>query len=241
MLKLPRWIRFRSLKRQELYWLLVGLGACLLLFAFISLAGEVMEGDTQALDVRILKAFRSADDPARPIGPDWIEFALLDLTALGGPTVLGLVVCAVVGFLLLQGRYRTALVILVTSISGEIMNTAMKHAFMRPRPTVVPHLRDAVSTSFPSGHAMDSAVIYLTLGAMLMRVAERRLTKVYCLVVALVLTLLVGVSRVYLGVHYPTDVVGGWILGFAWASICWLVSERFEANTGVIAERSKTK
>jgi undecaprenyl-diphosphatase len=241
MLKLPRWIRFLSLKRQEFFWLLVGLGACMLLFAFISLAGEVMEGDTQALDTKILKALRSADDPARPAGPEWIEFALLDLTALGGPTVLGLVVCAVVGFLLLQGRYRTSLVILATSISGEIVNTAMKHAFMRPRPTVVPHLRDAVSTSFPSGHAMDSAVIYLTLGAMLMRVAERRLTKVYCLAVALVLTLLVGVSRVYLGVHYPTDVVGGWILGFAWASLCWIASERFEANTGVIAERSKAK
>ena len=239
MFNVPRWTRVRALKRQEIFWLLVGLGACVLLFAFISLAGEVMEGDTQALDLRILRALRSADDPAKPVGPEWIEVGLLDLTALGGPTVLGLVVLAVVGFLLLQARYRTALVILATSLSGEIVNTAMKHAFMRPRPTVVPHLRDAFSTSFPSGHAMDSAIIYLTLGAMLMRVAERRLTKLYCLTVALVLTLLVGTSRVYLGVHYPTDVVGGWILGFVWASVSWLVAERFEANTGVIAERKK--
>jgi undecaprenyl-diphosphatase len=238
-MKLPRFVRFRTLKRQEITWLLVGLSACLLLFAFISLAGEVMEGDTQALDVKILQALRKADDPAKPIGPDWIEFALLDLTALGGPTVLGLVVLAVVGFLWLQGRYRTAAVILATSATGDIVNTVMKHAFMRPRPTVVPHLRNAVSTSFPSGHAMESAIIYLTLGAMLMRVAERRLTKAYCLIVALALTLLVGVSRVYLGVHYPTDVVGGWILGFAWASLCWLVAERFEADTGVIEERKK--
>ena len=198
-----------------------------------------MEGDTQALDVRILRALRRADDPAKPVGPDWLEFAMLDLTGLGGPTVLGLVVCAVVGFLCLQARYRTALVIVVTSVSGELVNSAMKHAFMRPRPTVVPHLREAVSTSFPSGHAMDSALIYLTLGAMLMRVAERRLTKLYCLGVALILTLLVGVSRVYIGVHYPTDVVAGWILGFVWASLCWLAAERFEANTGVISERSK--
>lgn len=239
MLKLPKGIRFRSLKRQEIFWLLVGLGACVLLFAFISLAGEVMKGDTQALDAKILRALRSADDPAKPAGPEWIEFALLDLTALGGPTILGLVVCAVVGFLLLQTRYRTALAILVTSLSGELVDGVMKQAFMRPRPTIVPHLREVVSTSFPSGHAMDSAIIYLTLGAMLMRVAERRLTKLYCLAVALVLTFLVGASRVYLGVHYPTDVVGGWILGFVWASLCWLVAERFEADTGVTAERRK--
>jgi undecaprenyl-diphosphatase len=234
-----RWAGRRKLERQELTWLLVGLGACTLLLVFIIFAGEVMEGDTQALDLRILRALRKVDDPSKPIGPEWIEFALLDLTALGGPTVLWLVAFAVMGFLVLQARYRTALVILITAISGELVSNAMKHTFMRPRPTVVPHLRDALSTSFPSGHAMTSAIIYLTLGAMLMRVAESRLTKVYCLAMALLLTFLVGVSRVYLGVHYPTDVIGGWILGFVWASVCWLIAQRFEANTGVIAERHK--
>ena len=234
-----RWAGRRKLERQELTWLLVGLGACILLFVFISFAGEVMQGDTQALDLRILRALRHADDPSKPIGPEWMEFALLDLTALGGATVLGLVAFAVMGFLVLQARYRTALVILVTAISGELLSSVMKRAFMRPRPTVVPHLRDVVSSSFPSGHAMESAIIYLTLGAMLMRVAESRLTKVYCLAMPLPLTFLVGVSRVYLGVHYPTDVIGGWILGFAWASVCWLIAQRFDANTGVIAERHK--
>ena len=234
-------MKFRKLERQEITWLLVGLGACILLFVFISFASEVMEGDTQALDVRILRALRAADNPSKPIGPEWIELALLDLTALGGPTVLGLVVFAVMGFLVLQARYRTALVILITAVSGEVLSSVMKRAFMRPRPTIVPHLRDVVSTSFPSGHAMESAILYLTLGAMLMRLAESRLTKVYCLAMALLLTFLVGVSRVYLGVHYPTDVIGGWILGFVWASVCWLLAQRFEANTGVDAERHKQK
>ena len=235
-----RWAGRRKLERQEITWLLVGLGACILLFAFIIFAGKVMEGDTQALDARILRALRQADDPSKPIGPDWIESALLDLTALGGPMVLWLVTFAVMGFLVLQARYRTALVILITAISGELINQAMKQTFMRPRPTVVPHLRHVVSPSFPSGHAMESALIYLTLGAMLMRVAESRLTKMYCLAMALLLTLLVGVSRVYLGVHYPTDVIGGWILGFAWASVCWLIAQRIEAKTGVIAERKQS-
>jgi len=231
------WHRLRRLERHELTWLGVGLGACAALFAFVLLAGEVMEGDTRALDTRILLALRSPDDPARPRGPAWLEFALLDLTAIGGSTVLALVVLAVVGFLVLQARYRTAAVIGVTAASGELVNALLKNMFMRPRPTVVPHLRDVVSTSFPSGHAMESAIIYLTLGAMLMRSVEGRMTKAYCLVIAIVLTLLVGTSRVYLGVHYPTDVIGGWAFGFAWASLCWLIAQRFDRESGVAGER----
>jgi len=234
-----RWPRFRKLERHELGWLVAGLTVCLLLWGFLALASEAMEGDTTALDTKILVSLRKADDPSRPIGPAWIETALLDLTAIGGPTVLGLVVFSVVGFLALQGRYHTALIVLITAASGEVANIAMKNIFLRPRPTVVPHLRDVVSTSFPSGHAMESAIIYLTLGAMLMRLAERRLTKLYCIGMAIFVTFLVGVSRVYLGVHYPTDVIGGWIFGFLWASLCWLVSQRFEEQTGVAEEREK--
>jgi len=234
---LKLWHRLRQLERHELAWLVVGLSACLALLLFVMLAGEVMDGDTRALDTRILAGLRSPDDPSRPRGPWWLEFVLLDLTALGGPTVLSLVVLAIVGFLLLQQRYRTALVIIITAGSGDLLNEILKNVFLRPRPSVVPHLREVVSTSFPSGHAMQSAIIYLTLGAMLMRIAERRLTKAYCLIVAVLLTLLVGASRVYLGVHYPSDVIGGWTFGFAWASICWLVAQRFDRETGVAGER----
>jgi undecaprenyl-diphosphatase len=216
------------LERRELTWLVVGIGACALLLLFLFLAGDVAEGDTLAFDTKILRALRNADDPSRPIGPAWIEPALLDLTALGGATVLGLVVAVVVGFLLLQGRRRTALAVAITSISGEVINAAMKHVFNRPRPDVVPHLREVFTTSFPSGHAMESAIVYLTLGAMLMRIARRRATKLYVLAVAMLLTIVVGVSRVWLGVHYPTDVIGGWMIGFVWASICWLAAQWFE-------------
>ena len=116
----------------------------------------------------------------------------------------------------------------------------MKHVFNRPRPTIVPHLRVVYSTSFPSGHAMESAIVYLTLAAILMRASESRVTKIYILGIAVLLTVLVGVSRVYLGVHYPTDVIGGWIVGFIWASICWLVAQRFEAATHIQAEKGKS-
>jgi len=230
----------RRLERHELTWLIVGLAASAALFAFALLAGLVIEGNTRALDTRILIALRDPTDLSRPRGPAWIEFALLDLTALGGSTVLSLVVVAIVGFLLLQARYRTAIVIAATATGGELLNQAMKFLFMRARPTAVPRLRDVVSSSFPSGHAMESAIIYLTLGAMLMRATERPITKAYCLIVAVTLTLLVGASRVYLGVHYPTDVVGGWIFGFAWASVCWLVEQRYDRETGVASEREKS-
>jgi len=234
--------RLRKLERHEITWLLVGIGVCLLLWGFLALASEVMEGDTTALDTTILRALRKADDPSRTIGPRWLQGAVLDLTAIGGPTVLWLVVLSVVGFLLLQARYRTAIVVMATAASGEILNVVLKNLFLRPRPDVVPHLRDVSGTmSFPSGHAMESAIIYLTLGAMLMQFAERRVTKIYCIGLAVFLTLLVGVTRVFLGVHYPTDVVAGWMFGFFWASLCWIVAKRFERETGVAQERGKAE
>jgi undecaprenyl-diphosphatase len=236
-----RALPFRRLERHELAWLLIGVGVCLLLWGFLALASEVMEGDTKSLDTKILVALRKADDPSRPIGPAWVENSLLDLTAIGGPIVLGLVVLSVVGFLVLQARYHTAIVVLATAASGEIATFVLKNAFLRPRPDVVPHLRDVTTSSFPSGHAMDSAIVYLTLGAMLMRLAERRITKIYCIGMAIFLTLIVGISRVYLGVHYPTDVAAGWMFGFFWASLCWIVAKRFERETGVEEEREKAE
>jgi undecaprenyl-diphosphatase len=235
----PRlWSRFRKFEQRELSWLLVGLAACICFLVFWALASEVAEGDTQAFDLKVVQALRSSSDPSRPIGPPWLEWSVVDVTALGGPTVLGLVLIAVVGFLLLQTRYHTALFVTATAVGGELLSYILKHAFNRPRPTVVPNLR-IMSPSFPSGHAMESAIVYLTLGAVLMRVAERRLTKVYCLGMAILLTTLVGISRVYLGVHYPTDVVAGWVVGLLWASACWLVAQRFERPTGIKAEREK--
>jgi undecaprenyl-diphosphatase len=238
---LRRWLPWprRPLERHELIWLVSGLVLCVLVYAFIALAGEVMDGDTRALDAKVLLALRSAGDPSSPIGPAWLETALFDVTALGGPTVIWLVVTTVVGFLCLQARYRTALMVAAAAGSGEIVNQLLKLLFMRPRPSVVPHLRDVTTASFPSGHAMEAAIVYLTLGVMLMRVAEGRIAKIYCLGVAMLVTFLVGSSRVFLGVHYPTDVLGGWILGFLWASLWWFTERRLETQSGVAAEREK--
>jgi undecaprenyl-diphosphatase len=232
-----RWLT--RLERRELTFLLIGLGACILIFIFLALAGEVMEGETLAFDKKIVLSLRKPDDPSQPIGPAWITSVLVDLTALGGPVLLGLVVFSVVGFLLLQKRYWTAFFIFLTCGSGELVGYAMKSAFLRPRPTIVPHLREAFNSSFPSGHAMQSAIVYLTLGAVLMRIVEGRLTKIYTMGLAMLLTSLVGMSRVWLGVHYPTDVVAGWIVGMFWASVCWLIAQHYEGRAGIRAERKK--
>jgi undecaprenyl-diphosphatase len=232
-------LHLTRLERHEIASLLIALAATILLLGFLKLASEVMEGETLAFDSRILRALRNPADPARMIGPRWLQGALLDLTALGSPVILGLVVFAVVGFLLLQTRYRTALFVLITSTSGWFVNFALKNAFERTRPGVVPHLRDVASPSFPSGHALTSAVVYLTLGAVLMHVSKGRLTKFYCMAMAMLLTLLTGVTRVCLGVHYPTDVIAGWIVGLLWASLCWGAAQLLERRTGMKAEQRK--
>ena len=229
--------RFKPRDRDELF-LLVG-GACLvlLLLVVIKLAGEVAEGETLKFDRRILLALRDPQNPSTPIGPEWLVSAALDITALGSATVLGLTVVAVAGFLILQGMWRTGVFVTVAAGGALFVNAALKQFFQRPRPDVVPHLREVMTMSFPSGHALTSAVVYLTLGALSMRIAERRLTKFYCMAMAMLVTVLVGTSRVYLGVHYPTDVLAGWLIGLCWALLCWIVERRLEYLAGLKRER----
>jgi undecaprenyl-diphosphatase len=214
----------------------LGAALALIALALVSfvLVGLVLDGETQGFDERILHSLRKADDPAQPVGPRWLKFAALDVTALGSATVLGLVVFAVIGYLLLQGLPRMALFVLIASMGGSILNSYLKTLFGRARPDVVPHLREVMSLSFPSGHAMTSAAVYLTLGALLMRVSSRRVTRWYCMGVAAMATILVGLSRVYLGVHYPTDVLAGWMIGLSWALLCWIV-ERLLERRAVLA------
>lgn len=219
--------------------LIGGLLLAILAFGAFGLAGQVVDGDTQAFDERVLRGLRDPQDPSVPIGPRWLRIAALDITSLGGATVIGLAVAAIVGFLLLQGMYRTALFVFIASAGGWLLNNGLKAVFARPRPGIVPHLHEVMSLSFPSGHAMTSAAVYLTLGAMLMRISGRRLTKIYCMTIAMVATLLIGSSRVYLGVHYPTDVLAGWMIGMSWALLVWLIERRIERQAGLKKEQAK--
>lgn len=233
--------RMRPADRGQLAIFVVSLALLALAWGFIELAGEVLDGDTQAFDERILAGLRRADDPRVPIGPRWLRIAALDVTSLGSGTVLGLTVTAIAGFLLLQGLKRYALFVSVASMGGWLLNAGLKALFARPRPSVVPHLHEVMTLSFPSGHAMTSAAVYLTLGALLMRVAKGRLARVYCMSIAMLATFLIGASRVYLGVHYPTDVLAGWLVGMSWALMCWGVERGLDRRAGLRRERAEAR
>jgi undecaprenyl-diphosphatase len=194
------------------------------LWAFVAIADEVVEGETISFDRALLVALRNPSDLSDPIGPPWVEELFRDFTALGGVGVLAFLTFAVIGFLLLERRKRAALLILAAVGGGLLLSTLLKEVFSRPRPDLVPHGSYVYTASFPSGHSMMSAATYLTLGALLARVQPRRRLKIYILSVAILLTLVVGFSRVYLGVHWPTDVLAGWSVGAVWALLCWLVA-----------------
>jgi undecaprenyl-diphosphatase len=215
------WLALVRLARRELALLLALVLAAGAIWGFAELTDEVLEGETHAFDESILLALRSATDPAEPLGPGWLAESMRDVTALGSIIVLAFITLAAAGFLVLQRKAQAAALVLVAVGGGMLLSTLLKMGFDRPRPDLVPHGAVVYTASFPSGHSMMAAVTYLTLGALLARVQPRRRLKLYLLVLAILLTIAVGVSRVYLGVHWPTDVLAGWTLGAAWALLCW--------------------
>lgn len=193
-----------------------------LVLGFLVIAENVRDGEALPLDLAILHAFRRAGDPAVPIGPPWLPRVMRDLTALGGYAVLTLVTLVAVGFCALLRRFRAAALIVAAALGGLALNAALKDLFARSRPDTLLHLTEVSTASFPSGHAMLSATIYLSLAAIIAQLTARHGARLYILGIALLLTGVVGVSRVYLGVHYPTDVLAGWAIGASWAICCWL-------------------
>lgn len=192
--------------------------------AFALIADETFEGETRGFDESILLALREPGDTSNPIGPAWLEHALADITALGGYVILGMLVIGVAIYLLAAGKRGTALLVVGAVGSGTLLSETLKLGFARPRPDLVAHLAEVQSASFPSGHAMISAITYLTLGVLLTRAHKQRRTKIIIMSYAIALTLTIGASRVYLGVHWPTDVLAGWALGAAWAALWWLLA-----------------
>ncbi|OYW86971.1 MAG: hypothetical protein B7Z22_05535 [Hyphomonas sp. 32-62-5] len=132
-------------------------------------------------------------------------------------------------YLLLERKYRSAGFLVFSVTSGTALVSALKAGFDRPRPDLVEHLTHATSPSFPSGHAAGSALAYLTIGLLLADAQDNRRAKLFIISSALFLAVLIGCSRVYLGVHWPSDVIAGWGFGAAWAILCWLVACFFRA------------
>jgi undecaprenyl-diphosphatase len=222
--KKPMLKTIAQLVRRESLLLIFLLLISALVLLFLGVAGEVREGETGDFDRWIIQLFRDPLDHARPLGPPWLVEAMRDVTSLGSTVVLATIVILVVVYLLIVRKYAMALLVAAAVIGGQVMSTLVKLTIDRPRPDFPDWAPLVFTPSFPSGHAMLSAVTYLTLGVLLARAQPTPILRIYFVAVAIFLTLSIGISRVYLGVHWPTDVIAGWSVGSAWALTCGAVA-----------------
>lgn len=211
----------------EILMLVALLVAVLCTWGFIELAGRVVSGSTQKFDQWAVDSFRQTVLRHAPLGAETIDQTFVDISALGGPTVLLLMTASVLGFLLWDRRYNALLLMIMATVGGVVLTWLLKESIGRNRPGGM-HLAIIQLSSFPSGHSMLSAVIYPTLGTLVARLVPRKRLKIYFMLVALALSFLIGISRIYLRVHYPTDVLAGWAAGLAWAAFCWTIAKYLE-------------
>ena len=204
------------------------------IMTFVELADDMTETDGRDVDMAVLKALRPGGS-ADGWGPAWLETAALDLTSLGGLAVLGLFGVIVVLFLALQRKHLSALLLIFGLAGGVVLSEGLKAVFGRDRPPEAYQAVETINASFPSGHALLSAVFYLSIGVMLTRAFPRRRFKAYVLGVAVLLTLIVGLTRVYLAAHWASDVLAGWSVGAAWAMALWLVAYAVQRRQAVHA------
>jgi len=193
-------------------------------WVFMEIAGRVAEGSIRAFDEKVLLSMREPGDHSDPLGPEWVEEMCRDLTSLGSGGILILITLAAAAYLALLRKTRIMLFLFAAVFGGMIISLLLKDLFARPRPDLISKEALPLTLSFPSGHSMSAAVVYLTLGALLARVQPNFRLKAYLLSLALLITIVVGLTRVYLGVHWPTDVLAGWTAGAGWALICWTIA-----------------
>ncbi len=222
--RLTDWL-VRGVRNGAAHRLPVALFAVLTLgvFAFIAIADEMAEGELRKIDEWLFLSLRSAGDPSQPLGPAWLQETAVEITAIGGFPLIVLTFAAVAGFFFVTERYGAALYAVLSVGSGALLSQTLKQYYGRPRPDLVDHLDTVHTLSFPSGHALVTTVAYLTLASIVIGFLESRRARFYVLAVAVLVAVIVGVSRVYLGVHWPSDVAAGWALGAAWASLSWLI------------------
>jgi len=191
--------------------------------AFLALGMAVVRGATNDFDTRVVNGLRDPLDAAQERGPRWLTGSARDITGLGSLVIMSGLSLSVLGFALLRGNLRLAALVLLAAGGGFAVSSGLKAVYDRPRPPL-PQGAGISSRSFPSGHAMLSAAVYLSLAAVLATRERRTALRVYLLALSFLITLLVGATRVYLGYHYPTDVVAGWIAGVVWAVWCALAT-----------------
>lgn len=213
-------------KTPRYQWgLLVGLLLCFIALAVIANTGHIPD-----FDRRILLALRDPIDSTKEWGPTWLAELMRDITALGSNWIL-LFFCFVYAiFLWLIQRPYLAKYLLLTVIMGMLLSFLLKLGFDRPRPALVPHGVQVYTSSFPSGHGMSSSFVWLTLALVSTWYTDNVKVKRFLVGVALLMTLMVSFSRVYLGVHWPTDVLAGMVVGLFWALLCYRLARYGQAH-----------
>lgn len=212
--------------RRPMPRILIGASIAAVGIAVLLLLGLIVDHVPFGFDTGIILGLRNWG------GPGWLRHAAIDVTALGGGTVLTIMVLLVAGLLLVERLWLTAGATVAATLSGGWAVDLIKIQVGRPRPDIVPHLVEVSHMSFPSGHAASSAVVYLTIAGLASQVTPNRVARRYMLVVAILLVGAIGCSRVYLGVHWPSDVLAGWSFGTLWALGWWLATAQARASIG---------
>lgn len=225
----------KGILRYDIFYLLVLFLIFLFFWSGLGVSDLLERGRIQKFDEWVLTSVRQADNPTELRGPGWLKDFMRDITALGGAPVLTLISLGVIGYLIIQKSYRSLILVCIATLSGLLMSLLLKFYFIRPRPEIVPHLMTETTPSFPSGHSMMSAVVYFTLAALLTRLETSNKVRLYTISLTFLVVFLVGISRVFLGVHYPTDIVGGWTFGLFWATLCWYLARYLQLH-GTIEE-----
>jgi undecaprenyl-diphosphatase len=187
-------------------------------WAFAALAVHVQSGATQAFDDTVMHWMGAHQLP-------WLRTAMVQVTALGTAVVVMMVVLVSALFLWLTKHKHSAALLLVTTSVGIVLNGMLKNVFHRTRPEIFPWGTDAFTSSFPSGHAMSAVVVYGTVAYLAARLQRTHLARAITIGIALGLIVLISLSRIYLGVHYPSDTLAGVTIGFAWAAFCMATLE----------------
>lgn len=217
-------MKLNDLLKSDKKIILVILFVAFALYMFIEISSEMAEGELTSIDNIILQALRNPQNPKELLGPKALLGFMQAVSYLGGVYALSAVSAATALMFALRKRFRTCLLFIMSVTSGSAIMVLLKYFFDRPRPDVVPHLGEFSLGSYPSGHSMVSAIVYLTIGALLARSTKSlKLRTIYALLAGL-LVFLIGISRAFLGVHYPSDILAGWCAGVVWAAASYLLA-----------------
>jgi undecaprenyl-diphosphatase len=201
--------RFRLTRR-------IAIGVLALVALAVAIVSLLADGGANGFDRGLMLALRNPADLGDPLGPAWFEDVMRDFTGLGGIAVVVGASLLFSGYLVLRKRFADIAILATSLVGAQLLSSFVKFVISRPRPDLVSHESQIYSASFPSGHSLMSTVAYVTLALLLVADVDDRRIRELLLIAAWIVSFAVGCSRIYLGVHWPSDVLAGWAVGALW-------------------------